>query len=172
VGECLGNLLSFCNIIHQCGDNSVFNDFEVLTNLKSRLGDTVGKYYLRKFVFEDEIGEAFAKSNVVVSRSGAHTTGELLALKKLCLLIPIPWVSHNEQYENAKILVDAELGSILPEAKLFSQSLTDGVKTMLNKIINIRSLRFARDDNSTIRNDITEPAELVVQQLLLIIKET
>jgi len=164
VGECLSNLLSFCNVIHQCGDNSVFSDFEMLTSLKSELSNTIGKYYLRKFIFEDEIGEAFSKSDLVVSRSGAHTTGELLALKKPCLLIPIPWVSHNEQYENAKILVDTGLGTILPEDKLIQQNLADCVKTALEKL--------DRKGNTSVQNHGVESAELIVQQLMSIVKKT
>lgn len=168
VGECLGDLLSFCNIIHQCGDNSVFNDFEMLTGLKNGLGDTIGHYYLRKFIFEDEIGEAFSKSALVVSRSGAHITGELLALKKPRLLIPIPWVSHNEQYENAKILVDTGLGTILPEAKLSAQSLTDCVKAALEKLDRIGDTPI----NVIVGNNKIEPAELIVQQLMSLGKKT
>lgn len=181
VGECLGDLLKFCNVIHQCGDNSIFSDFEMLADLKNGLGDTVGQYYLRKFIFEDEIGEAFARSDLVISRSGAHTTGELLALRKPCLLIPIPWVSHNEQYENAKILVDAGLGIILPEVKLSAQSLVECLKMELEKI-NRGELsghngiasppKADRDDGISNRYGVAEPAELIVQQLMSLVKKT
>ena len=189
VGECLADLLGICNVIHQCGDNSVYNDFDTLTSLKSGLGTTVGQYYLRKFIFEDEIGEAFAKSNLVLSRSGAHTTAELLALKKPCLLIPIPWVSHNEQYENAKILVDARLGTILPEAKLSAQSLVDGVKMALedldrrgNTLSDVHGselLRFAHispNDSISAYSDERglndDSADLIVRQLMSLIRKT
>ncbi|MFA5776508.1 MAG: glycosyltransferase, partial [Patescibacteria group bacterium] len=104
------------------------------------------------------------RSDLVVSRSGAHITGELLALKKPCLLIPIPWVSHNEQYENAKILVDTGLGTILPEDKLIQQNLADCVKTALEKL--------DRKGNTSVQNHGVESAELIVQQLMSIVKKT
>ena len=43
---------------------------------------------------------------------------EIRTFKKPAVLIPIPWVSHNEQYENAQILVKEGLGVILPEEEL------------------------------------------------------
>jgi UDP-N-acetylglucosamine--N-acetylmuramyl-(pentapeptide) pyrophosphoryl-undecaprenol N-acetylglucosamine transferase len=163
--ECLGELLKSYNVIHQCGDNSVYNDYDKLSGINEKLGTTTGKYYLRKFVMENEIGEAFTKSDLIISRSGAHITGELLALKKPCLLIPIPWVSHNEQYENAVILVDAGLGKILPEKELSSQMLLSEIKTLLenSKSVNAASLPIVRVEN--------DAADLIIQQLMSIIKK-
>lgn len=169
VGECLAELLKVCNIIHQVGDNSVYNDFEKLDKLYEEIKrggrsandpaprfsggglseqtpaprEVPGIYYPRKFVLEDEIGEAYGKADLVVSRSGAHTTAELLALKKRCLLIPIPWVSHNEQNENAKLLVDAGLGVILSEKDLSAQALVRTIKEMLIDKVGSNELRSA-----------------------------
>lgn len=176
VGESLGNLLSFCNIIHQCGDNSVYNDFSMLVQQTAMYGlGKRGMSYLRRFVLDDEIGEAYHKADMVISRSGAHTTGELLALRKPCLLIPIPWVSHNEQYENAKVLVDAGLGIILPEAKLSAQSLVECLKTALEKINRDEVSGHngvASTTPSVSPNDCFDPAELIVQQLMSLVKKT
>jgi len=92
VKEALPELLSICNVIHQSGDHSKFNDYDQLEMIYKEVGGLAnGKLYLRKFVMDDEIGEAFNKASVVVSRSGAHTITELLALEKPCVLIPIPW---------------------------------------------------------------------------------
>ena len=173
VGGCLGDLLGLCNVIHQCGDNSVFNDFEMLNKTWEDVVESgtrvstalLGKYYLRKFIFQDEIGEAYKKSNLVVSRSGAHTAAELLALKKPCLLVPIPWVSHNEQHENAKVLVDAGLGRILPEKDLSVKSLMGEIKDALENM---------GQTGKTLGLDTrigSEPANLIVQNLMSIIRK-
>jgi UDP-N-acetylglucosamine--N-acetylmuramyl-(pentapeptide) pyrophosphoryl-undecaprenol N-acetylglucosamine transferase len=113
----LGELLQICNVIHQCGDTSLYDDYYLLKSRAKNLYGP-GKYNLRKFVFADEIGEAFNKSDLVVGRAGAHMIYELLALKKPALLIPIPWASHNEQFENAKLLVNVGLAKILEEKDL------------------------------------------------------
>jgi UDP-N-acetylglucosamine--N-acetylmuramyl-(pentapeptide) pyrophosphoryl-undecaprenol N-acetylglucosamine transferase len=114
----LPELLEKFNVIHQCGSTSVFNDIKKAKGLKERLGDK-GKYYWPKeYFFEEEIGSVFSSADLVISRAGAHTVYELLALKKPSILIPIPWASGNEQEENAKVLVNAGLGEILPQKEL------------------------------------------------------
>ena len=42
--EVLPEVLKFANVIHQCGDNSVFNDYEELNKFTNK------NYVLRKFV--------------------------------------------------------------------------------------------------------------------------
>jgi hypothetical protein len=44
-------------------------------------------------------------------------------LKIPSLFIPIPWVTHNEQEENAKVLVNLGLAEILPEGELTPENL-------------------------------------------------
>ena len=133
----LKDLLAVCNIIHQCGANSVFNDYELAVQTYAELQENEvvrGKYCPRRFVLGNEIGEVYAKSTLVISRGGAHTVGELLALEKPCLLIPIPWVSHNEQNINASVLVKSGLGKILNESELTSETLLLNVKAFLENI--------------------------------------
>ena len=95
----------------------------------------ITKYFLRKFIFEEEIGEAYNKAAVVVARAGAHTVAELLALYKKCVLIPIPWVSHNEQYENANILKEKGLAIILNEAGLNIEMLLSAIDERMSSPI-------------------------------------
>jgi UDP-N-acetylglucosamine--N-acetylmuramyl-(pentapeptide) pyrophosphoryl-undecaprenol N-acetylglucosamine transferase len=133
--ESLEELLGLVNVIHQCGDHSQFNSFDEVARHYDGIKDKVrGKLFLRKFVFSNEIGEAFAVSDFVVSRSGAHTTLELLSKEKPCILIPIPWVSHNEQYENAKVLERAGLAHIIEEKNLTSQNLLSEIKNMVENL--------------------------------------
>jgi UDP-N-acetylglucosamine--N-acetylmuramyl-(pentapeptide) pyrophosphoryl-undecaprenol N-acetylglucosamine transferase len=115
----LNDILQNFNLIHQAGDYSVTNDYSNLVMLKESLGSkALGKYHLFKFMFESEVKSAFQTCDFLVSRSGAHTTYEILHFKKKAILIPISWVSHNEQYLNAKIIYDLGLGLILEESAL------------------------------------------------------
>ena len=150
----LEKLLKFCNLIHQCGDNSVFSDFEKLSQRYQDLSkdNTLeGKYFPKKFIYSNEIGEVYAKADLVVSRAGAHTVSELLYLKKPCLLIPIPWVSHNEQYENAKMLVESGLGKILNEKDCSEETFIQEIIKMLGSLhdYSIKDAKF----RNIIRND-------------------
>ena len=57
-----------------------------------------------------------------------------MALEKPALLIPIPWVSHNEQYKNAKVLEKYGLAKIFDQAKLTPQTLVLEIKGLLSKL--------------------------------------
>lgn len=163
--ESLKPLLEVCNVIHQCGDFSENNDFDGLKNLYESLTPRPsGKFFLKKFVVSDEIGEAFSKADVVVTRSGAHIMSELLALKKPCILIPIPWVSHNEQFKNAEFLKNVGLGYILEEKDLNSQNFISSIKHVLANLNNF----YIKDENlKNLRNDASD---LIVEQLYLYAK--
>jgi len=163
----LEKLLTFCNIIHQSGDHSLYKDFEKLESKYTEIRNTVrGKYYLRKFVLEDEIGEAYMKADLVVSRSGAHTMSEIIALQKPSLLIPIPWVSHNEQYENAKMVKDLGLACILNEKDLNPESLIENIKFCLSDINSMK----VKDESALdfLKND---PTELITNEIIQISKK-
>lgn len=148
----LEKLLSFSNVIHQCGDNSVHHDLEKIKTLYAELSSKVpGKYFPKTFIFSDEIGEAYSKADLVVARSGAHTVSELLFLRKPCMLIPLSWVSHNEQYENAKMLVESGLGAIVNETDCSGSAFLSQILKMLGNlstytIKDTRYLNLIRED--------------------------
>jgi len=136
VFQILPQLLEKFNIIHQCGSTSLFKDIEKAKELKEKLGEKDKNYLVKEYFFEDEIGSVFQAADLVVSRAGAHTVYELLALKKPAILIPIPWSSGNEQEENAKVLVKAGLGKILPQKELEAGKLWE---TILEFVKNLSS---------------------------------
>lgn len=128
----MDKVLKFCNVIHQCGDNSLFDDYSKLLNRYKELKDVVvGRYFVKKFIFENEIGEAYSKADLIVSRSGAHTVAEILYLEKPAILVPIPWASHNEQYENAKILKNSGLAEIYEEKNLLLGNFSEYLRKVL-----------------------------------------
>lgn len=130
----LNDLLKNFNIIHQAGDYSVTNDFANLKFVYDSLDKkNLGKYHLNKFMFDEEVASAFEYSDFVVSRSGAHTIYEILHFKKKAILIPIPWVSFNEQYLNAKIVHNLGLGLILEEENLNLDNFTSYAKRIMVK---------------------------------------
>lgn len=58
--------------------------------------------YFPKAFFGDEIVDIFKKSEIVISRAGAGTVCELMALKKKTIFVPLKIAQKNEQEENAK----------------------------------------------------------------------
>lgn len=159
-------MLTVCNIIHQTGDNSVYGDYESLVNKYEEIrGIVKGNYYVRKFILANEIGEIYAKTDLIISRAGAHITAEILALEKPSLLIPIPWASHDEQNENAKILKKAGLAEILTEKDLLKKDFSEYVEQMLT---NINKYRL---NDLSIKNLIKQDAvEVICKEVLKLMK--
>jgi UDP-N-acetylglucosamine--N-acetylmuramyl-(pentapeptide) pyrophosphoryl-undecaprenol N-acetylglucosamine transferase len=163
----LDKLLSVCNVIHQCGDNSVYKDYEVLCNVHSGIKENfTGKYFPKKFIFENEIGEAYNRSDLVVSRAGAHTVAELLISKKPCILIPIPWVSHNEQFENALLLEKAGLAKIIGEKDCTDLLFVNTTKEMLENKSN-----FTLKDDSLLSLSGSDSAEKIANEIIKLAQE-
>jgi UDP-N-acetylglucosamine--N-acetylmuramyl-(pentapeptide) pyrophosphoryl-undecaprenol N-acetylglucosamine transferase len=135
IKRCLPRLLDKFNVIHQCGDHSQFNDYTDLLDIYESMEDTSpGIYYAEKFVYDDEIGEVFKKADIFLSRSGAHTVQEIKEFRKPAVLIPIPWVSHNEQLKNAQMLVKEGLGIILNEEDLTCPNLLSSLMEVERKL--------------------------------------
>jgi len=160
VAEVLTDLLDVCNIIHQCGDHTELKDYELLEGKYKKLTDKPGKYILRKFVMDDEIGEVFSKSDLIISRSGAHIVSEVIALEKPAIFIPISWVSHNEQLKNAQMVKDYGLAEIIEEADLQPHYLLNKIKDVLSHIKSYKLTskkikdELLKDSTSIIVNEI------------------
>lgn len=100
-------------IIHQVGETKEYHDFEDLIVLHKKLPLTLQRnYFPRRHFFEEEIGYIYSLADIVVSRAGANTFFELLALKKPTIFIPLPWSSGGEQKLQAKIFKKAGTGEI------------------------------------------------------------
>ena len=129
----LPRLLAKYRVVHQCGSSSVFDDFTRLKKLKETMPANLSQNYVVSDFFESQVvAEVLRDASLVVTRSGAHIVYELLAFGKPCLLIPLSWVSHNEQYLNAKVLEEAGIGVILNEKDLNSKSLEENVEDLLH----------------------------------------
>lgn len=99
-------------VIHQTGDSGL-GDYERLERKAKRNHH----YHVFKHVYADEIGSIFSESDMVVSRSGANTVFELIALKKPSILIPLPWSARGEQEAQARFLENAGVAKIFKQDK-------------------------------------------------------
>ncbi len=115
VEGCLEKLLEGFQIIHQCGSI----DKEKFLQIEDGLSEEhKARYNVSDYFPGELVARAYRQADFVVGRAGAHTVYELAALGKPAILIPIPWVSHNEQEKNARLLADVGLACILSEDNL------------------------------------------------------
>jgi UDP-N-acetylglucosamine--N-acetylmuramyl-(pentapeptide) pyrophosphoryl-undecaprenol N-acetylglucosamine transferase len=56
------------------------------------------------YPFIEEMGKAYGRAQLVVSRAGATTLSELAALGKASILIPYPYAANQHQDTNARVL--------------------------------------------------------------------
>lgn len=78
-----------------------------------------------------ESARAEASADLVVGRAGANTVTEILFFGKPAILIPLPYAYGHEQEENAKMVVDAGLGEILPQERLTGSKLLSLIDKMI-----------------------------------------
>lgn len=72
------------------------------------------------------------KTDIVVSRAGASTLSEIIALKIPSILIPSPYVPNNHQYKNALDLIQAKAAILLEEKELKGDILVRTIDTLIN----------------------------------------
>ena len=90
----------------------------------------VSNYNFEIIGFTDKLIEYLKKASVVVSRSGATTLVEMMALRKVCLLIPSPNVTNNHQEKNADILVNNDCAMKLLEKEITKDRIVEAIKEL------------------------------------------
>ena len=118
-------------LIHLCGER----DYSILKTEYSKLDIN---YSL--FPFLDRIGNAYAAADLVISRAGATSIAEIIALKKAALLIPYSY-AHSHQKANADLLFSKGAGMMLEEKDFSPQYLKQTILALKNnpeKILKIK----------------------------------
>ncbi len=82
---------------------------------------------VRVFGYLDDIGGALCAADLVVSRAGASTVAELLALGKPSVLVPYPHAAADHQTRNAAVLADDGAAILLPETELSGSRLAEEI---------------------------------------------
>ncbi len=73
--------------------------------------------------FIEDTASAFAQADLVICRAGASTVTELAAVGAAAVYVPFPHAVDDHQTTNAKFVVDAGGGWLLPQAELTPQGL-------------------------------------------------
>jgi UDP-N-acetylglucosamine--N-acetylmuramyl-(pentapeptide) pyrophosphoryl-undecaprenol N-acetylglucosamine transferase len=162
VALALRNLLGSYQVILITGTNEVHRDFPKILNDIKRLSQAKQDRIILSQFAKSEYGAFFDLADLFVGRSGAMTVYDLGATKTPAIFIPIPWVTHNEQYHNAEALVELGLADILRQGVLNPEILVQKIDKMLRKIrenkleINEHALEktFVKDGAKNIYNEL------------------
>ena len=99
VARILPSLLHVAQVLHQTGAGN----FDETVRLAGELGIKAGRegYIPVPFLTSQELADALALAEVVVSRAGAGSITELAAIGKVVILVPLLSAANDEQRMNA-----------------------------------------------------------------------
>ncbi len=80
--------------------------------------------------FIDDTASAFAEADLVICRAGASTVTEIAAVGAPAVFVPFPHAVDDHQTTNARFLVDADGGWLVPQAELTPDKLAMMLVTM------------------------------------------
>ena len=134
----LPELLKEFQIIHLCGKNK----------LDPSLNDLEG--YVQFEYIQDELKDLLALSDLVISRAGANSICEILALHKPNLLIPLSAkASRGDQILNARSFERQGFSAVLEEEALSQEVLLEAIRTLYkNKDSYIAAMKTSSQQDS------------------------
>lgn len=80
-----------------------------------------------------EMPAAYAAADLVISRAGASTISELIAVRKPAILVPYPLATAQHQTKNASILVEAGAAVIREQPDLAGGELAEVMRSLFEK---------------------------------------
>ena len=118
VREALPALLARFDVVHLCG--------------AGKLDETLHAVgYVQYEYMSDALPNVFAAADIVVSRAGANSVFEFLALAKPALLIPLPLsASRGDQILNAGYFARKGFAAVLEQEKLTPETLAEAVEEL------------------------------------------
>jgi UDP-N-acetylglucosamine--N-acetylmuramyl-(pentapeptide) pyrophosphoryl-undecaprenol N-acetylglucosamine transferase len=120
VRQSLVILTKHYQIIHLCGPNKVDTALSDYPNY-------------RQFDYaDDELPDLLAASDIIVSRAGANSLYEILALKKPHVLVPLSArISRGDQIENAAYFEKQGVSVVVDDDLLTAERLINAIKTVV-----------------------------------------
>ncbi len=117
-------------VIHQTGTAHLAD----VAMLAAEIGIPIegGSYHPVAFLSAQEMGDALALADVVVSRSGAGSIAEIAACRKALILVPLPSAANDEQRKNAYSIAEIGGALVLEESNLGEHLLMEKILTLLD----------------------------------------
>lgn len=153
----VGRLVKKFIVIHQVGRSSL----NIAQNIRDALSPKEKtRYIITPYLDSNDHAWVMQHATLVLSRAGANTVGELSALGKIAILVPLPWSGGGEQEKNAHYLATHGGAKVVDQ-----QSLTpEGIIRMTHQILQDPSYsKKANDFKTQIR---TDGAKKVVHELV------
>lgn len=139
--EALNKITMRFQVIHQCG----IGNFEEVKQHISDFGLTnIQNYHLYPFLSYN-LNDAYAVSDLIISRAGANNIAEIINLNKPVVLVPLPNSAGGHQLRNAYYYSSKGAALLLDETNLTPNMLYDVIFGILdNKTKQVQMIRAQR----------------------------
>lgn len=157
--EILTQLLDQAEVVHQTGQK---NYEHVQTKAREKtLSLRVASFYHPTPFFKEELKDALAAADLIVSRAGSNTLHEIATVGKPSILIPLEHSASDHQRENAYVFAKDGASIIIEEPNLTPHLLLDKISELLRdkellKTMSARAKEIAKP----------EAAKLIAQEVV------
>jgi len=162
VYEALPQLLSFCQIIHSTGRGKGLDIKTWFPKADEKLQNLLSENYHQFEFIKEEMKDALAVADLVITRAGLAALTELSILGKPLIIIPLP-ESHQE--ENADYFEEKNAAAVIHQANLSPSILVNKIKYLSDN--QDLSTKLSENIKKMIKQ---EAAENIVQEIFNIIK--
>lgn len=108
----------------------------------------------------DDIPKGYAKSHLIICRAGASTVAELMASRRLAIVIPYPYGDRHQEF-NAQALEEAGLAKVILQKDLSGKSLAETILHCLR-----HSEAYAQIWSSSAQSETSTATERIVDLCL------
>lgn len=115
--------------------------------------------------FLNNMSGLFRDVDLIISRAGAGTISEILALEIPSILIPSPYVANNHQYYNALDLKQKKVSIMVQEKELNAKKVYDKVKDLLSDSKEYREMK-----NNLKKLDMKNASSIIYTEIKEILK--
>jgi len=127
--ESLPDILQRCQVVHICGDK---NYEGVKKKIKALRLERLERYKVFPFL-SGKLKDVYALCDVVISRAGANSLFEIMALEKPSIVIPLPSSANNHQLKNARFFEKRGMLFLIEEKDLTSRKLIESLFRLLQE---------------------------------------
>lgn len=138
IANIIGELTKVAQVVHQTG----VNNYEQVIKLIRAKGVKEGRdgYYPVAFIDSNNMKNALAAADIIISRSGANSISEIAAYGKPSILIPLASAASNHQGMNAYLIAEKKGAIVLEESNIGRNMLIGRIEKILSDQIYRESL--------------------------------
>ena len=104
--------------------------------------------------------DVLKRTDLIITRAGASTIAEITAIGVPCIMVPSPYVTHNHQEKNAKVLEDNGSAVVIKEKELTCDRLLSTIDELINDEDRLKDMK-SKSEKLGVRDSATKIAKII-----------